>query len=55
MESVKTRKRSMTPADLAAHKEEIVDGCKALINSHVMSISEHGNVSARVRPNVAHY
>ncbi len=39
----------MTSADLAAHKEQIVDACKALIESQVMSISEHGNVSARVR------
>ncbi len=39
----------MTSADLAAHKEQIVDACKALIESKVMSISEHGNVSARVR------
>ena len=39
----------MTSADIAAHKEQIVDACKALVKSHVMSISEHGNVSARVR------
>ena len=39
----------MTSADLAAHKEQIVDACKALIETQVMSISEHGNVSARVR------
>ncbi len=39
----------MTSADVAAHKEQIVDACKVLIESQVMSISEHGNVSARVR------
>ncbi len=38
----------MASSEIGACKEQIIGACTALIESGVMSISEHGNVSARI-------
>jgi L-ribulose-5-phosphate 4-epimerase len=35
-------------ADIASHKQQIIDAASVLIKSGVMSLSQHGNISARV-------
>ena len=39
----------MASSEIANYKDQIISSCTALIDSGVMSISEHGNVSARVQ------
>ena len=38
----------MSAADIASLKEQIIDAARILLESGVMSLSQHGNISARV-------
>ncbi len=38
----------MASSEIANYKEQIISACAALLRSGVMSLSEHGNVSARI-------
>ena len=38
----------MSSEDIASHKQQIIDAAALLVDSGVMSLSQHGNISARV-------
>lgn len=38
----------MSSADIATYKQQIIDAADVIINSGAMSISQHGNISARI-------